>query len=836
MQNVAGRAGRRWPRRPCAPPPRSGPEWPVRFTAAHPVEVTRRRGPAAPGGRQPVGQRAGPHAAGDAATVRVDQDGRRPRSWCTTPGPACRPRRPRRVFERFYRVGPGPGPHQRRQRPRASPSSRPSWPPTAAPSRPTSAPGRGHDGHRAPPARRAVDPEVEAVGATGTAPTAEPGDRPARGRTATATQRAGSPSPPSTSPRLGLSARRPAEFTPGPQPTPRSRKPARHHARHDRPGSTARPRRSPPDPGRTSRSSCPSTTRRRTWRSGSPRCAPSSTSRSPSGRSSPSSTTPAPTTPTPWPPSSATPSPGVAAMHLPRKGRGYALRSAWSTSYGPGRRLHGRRPLHLALRPAPARRPAALGPPRRGHRLAAGPRRARRAWPKRELDLAGLQPAAQAHAARPLQRRPVRLQGAAPRRGRASCSPWSRTTSGSSTPSCWSPPSVWACASARCPVDWVDDPDSRVHIVSTAADDLRGVWRMLRPATQGAAPHPLATQVAADQLLRFAGVGVISTLGYLFLFIAWRPLLGALRRQRARPGHRHPLQHGGAPRALPRHRRAAAPGPASSPWPAGLYPVSLAFTTLGLLVAAVDRSRRSAARLVALTVANAVAAVFRFAVLRAWIFRRLAAPARRGRRSTSRLGGVPASDVTHAPAPDAPRGGRARPRPWPSSIRRPDRRVETVRRRRPLRRPRLARRPPARRPCVRLLPGQGERRALGAPRPAHAARRHRGPLPVGPGRQRVGQLLLLGRRAGRHEELEGLLLRFVGLVELHHRRQAAGVPVADGDLGPHLRAQLVERAGAAGARGRGHRRASSTCPSGAGSARRRRSSVARSSRSRRWRR
>jgi glycosyltransferase involved in cell wall biosynthesis len=28
------------------------------------------------------------------------------------------------------------------------------------------------------------------------------------------------------------------------------------------------------------------------------------------------------------------------------------------------------------------------------------------------------------------------------------------------------------------PVDWVDDPDSRVDIVSTAAADLRGVWRL----------------------------------------------------------------------------------------------------------------------------------------------------------------------------------------------------------------------------------------------------------------------------------------------------------------------------------------------------------------------
>jgi hypothetical protein len=30
------------------------------------------------------------------------------------------------------------------------------------------------------------------------------------------------------------------------------------------------------------------------------------------------------------------------------------------------------------------------------------------------------------------------------------------------------------------PVRWVDDPDSRVKIVSTALEDLRGLWRLKR--------------------------------------------------------------------------------------------------------------------------------------------------------------------------------------------------------------------------------------------------------------------------------------------------------------------------------------------------------------------
>lgn len=38
------------------------------------------------------------------------------------------------------------------------------------------------------------------------------------------------------------------------------------------------------------------------------------------------------------------------------------------------------------------------------------------------------------------------------------------------------------------PVDWVDDPDSTVHIVRTATDDLKGVWRVGRAMATGALP------------------------------------------------------------------------------------------------------------------------------------------------------------------------------------------------------------------------------------------------------------------------------------------------------------------------------------------------------------
>ncbi|MET7968967.1 glycosyltransferase [Micromonospora sp. NPDC005305] len=93
------------------------------------------------------------------------------------------------------------------------------------------------------------------------------------------------------------------------------------------------------------------------------------------------------------------------------------------------------------------------------------------------------------------------------------------------------------------PVDWVDDPDSRVDIVATALADLRGIWRLGRGLVTGALPladlraqlgrAPLRTPPAQvpvglpRQLARFAVVGVASTLAYLALFVLARGPLGA---------------------------------------------------------------------------------------------------------------------------------------------------------------------------------------------------------------------------------------------------------------------------------------------------------------------
>ncbi|WP_082368781.1 bifunctional glycosyltransferase family 2/GtrA family protein [Arthrobacter sp. ERGS1:01] len=88
------------------------------------------------------------------------------------------------------------------------------------------------------------------------------------------------------------------------------------------------------------------------------------------------------------------------------------------------------------------------------------------------------------------------------------------------------------------PVDWTDDPDSKVDIRATAVADLRGMLRISRDLVNGRIPvaelraamarKPLADDGAAGrhrlvgQLLRFAMVGLASTLFYVLLFLAFR--------------------------------------------------------------------------------------------------------------------------------------------------------------------------------------------------------------------------------------------------------------------------------------------------------------------------
>jgi putative flippase GtrA len=317
--------------------------------------------------------------------------------------------------------------------------------------------------------------------------------------------------------------------------------------------------------------------------------------------------------------------PGVAAMHLPRKGRGYALRSAWSKSTAP---VVAYMDVDLstslsALLPLVAPLLSGQSDVAIGTRLARGARVVR--GPKRELisraynlllrlSLRGRFSDAQCGF------KALRRESALQLLPLVKDDEWFFDTELLVTAE------RLGLRISEVPVEWVDDPDSRVQIVRTAVGDLRGVWRIShgharRLARSSSNPTRTAiSQVAADQLLRFAGVGAISTLGYLFLFIAWRPIAGdfgsnalalaictlfntAVHRELARnmQGTRH------------RGRFAAVS--------AGLFAISLGLTSLGLLAAHALSGSSLPVALVAVTVANAAAAVLRFAVLRSWVFR-----------------------------------------------------------------------------------------------------------------------------------------------------------------------------------------------------------------------
>ncbi len=187
------------------------------------------------------------------------------------------------------------------------------------------------------------------------------------------------------------------------------------------------------------------------------------------------------------------------------------------------------------------------------------------------------------------------------------------------------------------PVDWIDDPNSSVDILSTAVSDLKGVWRLGRALATGSTPPvQIRAQLArgsiepetpgvpkrmTKQVVRFAAIGVISTLAYLVLFVAVHALMGAQLanflalavtavantaanrrftfgvRERAGAG-RHQVQG------------------------FGVFLLGLGITSGSL--ALLHATAPTAGRLVELTVlvgANLVATVIRFVLMRGWIFK-----------------------------------------------------------------------------------------------------------------------------------------------------------------------------------------------------------------------
>jgi putative flippase GtrA len=188
------------------------------------------------------------------------------------------------------------------------------------------------------------------------------------------------------------------------------------------------------------------------------------------------------------------------------------------------------------------------------------------------------------------------------------------------------------------PVDWVDDTDSRVDIASTAMADIRGIARLARAFTTGTLPvNDLRTQLGraplepatpgvpaglTRQLVRFAAIGVVSTVAYLVLFLLLRDPLGAQGANALTL-----LITAIANTALNRRFTFGVIGPQRKTRQQlqGLivFGLALGLTSATLAVAhAMYSAPPTAVELALLVTANAAATVLRFLLLRRWVFRK----------------------------------------------------------------------------------------------------------------------------------------------------------------------------------------------------------------------
>jgi glycosyltransferase involved in cell wall biosynthesis len=84
------------------------------------------------------------------------------------------------------------------------------------------------------------------------------------------------------------------------------------------------------------------------------------------------------------------------------------------------------------------------------------------------------------------------------------------------------------------PVDWIDDPDSRVDLASTALGDVRGSLRLFRTFTTGGGvvtfrhPRPTLADDFGRRIVSFGVIGTVSTLVSLALYLLLRAPLGAV--------------------------------------------------------------------------------------------------------------------------------------------------------------------------------------------------------------------------------------------------------------------------------------------------------------------
>lgn len=164
------------------------------------------------------------------------------------------------------------------------------------------------------------------------------------------------------------------------------------------------------------------------------------------------------------------------------------------------------------------------------------------------------------------------------------------------------------------PVDWVDDPDSRVDIVHTAIEDLKGIARL----------------AFARPVVRFAAVGLASTIAYAVLFLVFREgglsaglanALGLAITAVANTAANRRLTFG-----IIGHQNLARQHAAGL----AIYVLTLGLTAgaLGVLHATASDASR-AVELTVLVAASLAATVTRYVALKTWVFSRAKRPAQR---------------------------------------------------------------------------------------------------------------------------------------------------------------------------------------------------------------
>jgi len=176
------------------------------------------------------------------------------------------------------------------------------------------------------------------------------------------------------------------------------------------------------------------------------------------------------------------------------------------------------------------------------------------------------------------------------------------------------------------PVDWTDDPDSRVNVVSTAIEDVRGIWRVSRRLATGWSLDRLTGLRRAvprssglRQLWRFLVIGAFSTVAYAALYWLLRGFWGAAAANVAAL-----VLTGLANTAANRRLTFGVRGSQglARDHLGGLTALAVALVTTSLSVAGLQAVAPNAGRvteLVVLTAANVVATITRFLLLRAWI-------------------------------------------------------------------------------------------------------------------------------------------------------------------------------------------------------------------------